>query len=122
MPPMAAKVGKDACALLDNAPSKSSRLTSRPISIKNSAISPSLIQWINVLSISKLPTRTCISVSRKPWYIPDKGEFAKIIASTTAIINRMPPADSWLRKFLIARSILRSIKSQCNECSRLLSS
>ena len=57
-PPTAAATGSAAPRTEDSSPTSTSRLISRPTTKKNTAISPSLIQWVRSLETESSPTPT----------------------------------------------------------------
>lgn len=79
-------MGSATCEGFDNSPSTTSRLISRPTSRKNTAISPSLIQWCSGPSAASKPARA--------------GEFTSTMASTAAASNGSAEAASLSMKVL----------------------
>ena len=94
MPPTAAAPGRTICDGFDSCPSSTSRFTSRPISRKNSAISPSFIHNSSGLAIFNAPICATTGVSSRPVYSHDSGELLMIRARMAAAINSRPLAAS----------------------------
>jgi len=86
--------GKAARRQLESSPSITARLISQPMTRKNSAISPSLIQWSTVLSRSSGPRCNGMAVAKRISYQPASGLLATTSASTAASSSSTPAADS----------------------------
>jgi len=95
MPPIAQKIGKSACFMFDNSPTKNSRLISKPTNKKKTAIKPSFTQCKRFLDIAAPPTWNDISVCQKSLYTCAQPELAHIKA-ITALKSKTIPLDACL--------------------------
>ena len=97
-PPSAASAGIKTWSSRDSCPSTTSRLSSRPTSMKNSTISASLIHSNSGLSTPRPPSVMVSCSPRNHSYISlADGILANRSATTVVTISRMPPAVSSLR-------------------------